>query len=108
VGAGEAVGGGGVDSASVDCHAMSPPTTPSPCLPCLSPSLSPPPSPSPPPRPCRSEQARQLVGEEWIQRHRKIVQQHQAMYQKLAWSKVRDSAAAPGHVPEAGLEQGER
>ncbi|CAI5459405.1 unnamed protein product, partial [Closterium sp. Yama58-4] len=46
----------------------------------------------------KSEQARQLVGEEWIQRHRKIVQQHQAMYQKLAWSKVLTVLSPVGEV----------
>ncbi|CAI5944295.1 unnamed protein product [Closterium sp. NIES-64] len=46
----------------------------------------------------KSEQARQLVGEEWIQRHRKIVQQHQAMYQKLAWSKVLTVLSPQGEV----------
>jgi hypothetical protein len=35
----------------------------------------------------RSE-AKDLLGDDWIQRHRRIVQQNANQYRRIAWSKV--------------------
>lgn len=37
---------------------------------------------------CRSE-AKDLLGDDWVQRHRRIVQQHANAYQRAAWGKVK-------------------
>lgn len=37
---------------------------------------------------CRSE-AKDLLGDDWVQRHRRIVQQHANQYKRVAWAKVR-------------------
>jgi hypothetical protein len=37
--------------------------------------------------PSRSE-AKDLLGDDWIQRHRRIVQQNANQYRRIAWSKV--------------------
>ena len=50
------------------------------------------------------EQARVLVGDEWLNRHKKIVQQHEAMYLRLAWSKVRANFLAADSECFAGGE----
>jgi len=55
----------------------------------------------------RSEHARKLVGDEWIHKHKKIVQQHQAMYQKLAWSKVVQTLGSAGRAHQQDSAQGE-
>lgn len=36
---------------------------------------------------CRSE-AKDLLGDDWVQRHRRIVQQHANQYKRVAWAKV--------------------
>lgn len=36
---------------------------------------------------CRSE-AKDLLGDDWVQRHRRIVQQHANQYKRIAWAKV--------------------
>lgn len=35
----------------------------------------------------RSE-AKDLLGDDWVQRHRRIVQQHANQYKRIAWAKV--------------------
>lgn len=36
----------------------------------------------------RKSEARNLLGEDWVQRHRRLVQQHASGYQRTSWSKV--------------------
>lgn len=36
---------------------------------------------------CRSE-AKDLLGDDWVQRHRRVVQQHANQYKRIAWAKV--------------------
>ena len=33
-------------------------------------------------------EAKDLLGDDWVQRHRKIVQQHANQYKRNAWAKV--------------------
>lgn len=35
----------------------------------------------------RSE-AKDLLGDDWVQRHRRVVQQHANQYKRIAWAKV--------------------
>ncbi|CAI7798455.1 unnamed protein product [Closterium sp. NIES-53] len=54
------------------------------------PSTPPPPSPLPPfsfPLPLRGE-LKEVVGKDWIDRQRRIVQQHAAAYQRTSWNKI--------------------
>jgi exocyst complex protein 7 len=38
----------------------------------------------------RSE-VKEMLGDDWLQRHRRIVQQHATSYQRIAWKKVGQS-----------------
>ena len=40
----------------------------------------------------RSE-AKDMLGDDWVQRHRRVVQQHATGYQRTAWNKVRTCGA---------------
>ena len=44
----------------------------------------------------RSEAAIRLLGKEWIDRHRRIMQQHASSYQRAAWAKVLGYLSAQG------------
>jgi exocyst complex protein 7 len=37
--------------------------------------------------PCRSE-AKDMLGDDWVQRQRRVVQQHATGYRRAAWTKV--------------------
>lgn len=40
-----------------------------------------------------------MLGDDWVQRHRRVVQQHATGYQRTAWNKVR---RGDGDVRDAG------
>ncbi|KAL5976493.1 hypothetical protein ACLOJK_020826 [Asimina triloba] len=50
-------------------------------------------------RSVRRSEAKDLLGDDWVQRHRRIVQQHANQYKRVAWGKLlmlsKSSAAAP-------------
>ncbi|XP_047052613.1 exocyst complex component EXO70A1-like [Lolium rigidum] len=44
----------------------------------------------------RRSEAKNILGEEWIQRHRRIVQQNANQYKRVAWSKVLQTLSVQG------------
>ncbi|KAH7441329.1 hypothetical protein KP509_03G034000 [Ceratopteris richardii] len=44
----------------------------------------------------RRSEAKDVLGEDWVQRHRRIVQQHAQNYKRVAWSKVLQSLSVQG------------
>lgn len=51
----------------------------------------------------RSE-ARELLGDDWVQRHRRTVQQHATAYQRSSWGKV--TTLLTGQGLQAGGQEG--
>jgi len=43
-------------------------------------------------RSVRRSEAKDILGDDWIQRHRRIVQQNANQYKRVAWAKVSGSA----------------
>jgi hypothetical protein len=41
---------------------------------------------------CLRSEAKDILGDDWIQRHRRIVQQNANQYKRVAWAKVSGSA----------------
>uniref|UniRef100_M1BJ62 Exocyst subunit Exo70 family protein n=1 Tax=Solanum tuberosum TaxID=4113 RepID=M1BJ62_SOLTU len=39
-------------------------------------------------RSVRRSEAKDLLGDDWVQRHRRVVQQHANQYKRIAWAKV--------------------
>ncbi|CAN8257246.1 unnamed protein product [Cochlearia groenlandica] len=50
----------------------------------------------------RRSEAKDLLGDDWVQRHRRIVQQHANLYKRVAWSKILQSASAQGLTSSGG------
>ncbi|GMH28707.1 hypothetical protein Nepgr_030550 [Nepenthes gracilis] len=46
-------------------------------------------------RSVRRSEAKDLLGDDWVQRHRRIVQQHANQYKRLSWSKVLQCLSVP-------------
>ncbi|KAI5073125.1 hypothetical protein GOP47_0011138 [Adiantum capillus-veneris] len=44
----------------------------------------------------RRSEAKDVLGEDWVQRHRRIVQQHAQNYKRVAWTKVLQSLSVQG------------
>lgn len=40
---------------------------------------------------CHRSEAKDILGDDWIQRHRRIVQQNANQYKRVAWAKVSGS-----------------
>uniref|UniRef100_A0A453DI34 Exocyst subunit Exo70 family protein n=3 Tax=Aegilops tauschii subsp. strangulata TaxID=200361 RepID=A0A453DI34_AEGTS len=49
-----------------------------------------------------SSEAKDLVGDDWIQRRRRTVQQHATQYKRVAWGKVLDCLSAQGLTSSVG------
>ncbi|KAJ8424612.1 hypothetical protein Cgig2_000535 [Carnegiea gigantea] len=59
-------------------------------------------------RSVRRSEAKDLLGDDWVQRHRRVVQQHANQYKRIAWSKilqflsVQPPGGSGGATPEGG------
>ncbi|XP_027363887.1 exocyst complex component EXO70A1-like isoform X1 [Abrus precatorius] len=53
-------------------------------------------------RSVRRSEAKDLLGDDWIQRHRKIVQQHANQYKRNAWAKILQSLSIQGLISSGG------
>ncbi|KAK7393126.1 hypothetical protein VNO78_21580 [Psophocarpus tetragonolobus] len=53
-------------------------------------------------RSVRRSEAKDLLGDDWIQRHRKIVQQHANQYKRNAWAKILQSLSIQGLISSTG------
>lgn len=40
---------------------------------------------------CGRSEVKEMLGDDWLQRHRRIVQQHATLYRRIAWNKVGQS-----------------
>ncbi|THG19671.1 hypothetical protein TEA_024684 [Camellia sinensis var. sinensis] len=47
-------------------------------------------------RSVRRSEAKDLLGDDWVQRHRRIVQQHANQYKRIAWAKILQCLSVPG------------
>ncbi|KAF3790575.1 Exocyst complex component [Nymphaea thermarum] len=47
-------------------------------------------------RSVRRSEAKDLLGDDWVQRHRKIVQQHANVYKRITWKKIIQSLSIQG------------
>ncbi|CAN8237386.1 unnamed protein product [Cochlearia groenlandica] len=59
-------------------------------------------------RSVRRSEAKDLLGDDWVQRHRRIVQQNANQYKRVAWTKILQSSSAQGLTTSGGgsLESG--
>ncbi|XP_065870668.1 exocyst complex component EXO70A1-like [Euphorbia lathyris] len=53
-------------------------------------------------RSVRRSEAKDLLGDDWVQRHRRIVQQHANQYKRNAWSKILQCLSAQGLTSSGG------
>ncbi|KAL2326623.1 hypothetical protein Fmac_025681 [Flemingia macrophylla] len=53
-------------------------------------------------RSVRRSEAKDLLGDDWIQRHRKVVQQHANQYKRNAWAKILQSLSIQGLISSGG------
>ncbi|KAJ4826835.1 hypothetical protein Tsubulata_023655 [Turnera subulata] len=53
-------------------------------------------------RSVRRSEAKDLLGDDWVQRHRRIVQQHANQYKRIAWSKILQCLSAQGLTSSGG------
>ncbi|KAK9283644.1 hypothetical protein L1049_011894 [Liquidambar formosana] len=53
-------------------------------------------------RSVRRSEAKDLLGDDWVQRHRRIVQQHANQYKRNAWSKILQCLSIPGLSSSGG------
>ncbi|AED90622.1 exocyst subunit exo70 family protein A1 [Arabidopsis thaliana] len=53
-------------------------------------------------RSVRRSEAKDLLGDDWVQRHRRIVQQHANQYKRVAWTKILQSSSAQGLTSSGG------
>ncbi|KAK4786310.1 hypothetical protein SAY86_002999 [Trapa natans] len=53
-------------------------------------------------RSVRGSEAKDLLGDDWVQRHRRIVQQHANQYRRIAWSKVLQCLSVQGLTSSGG------
>lgn len=52
-------------------------------------------------RSVRRSEAKDLLGDDWVQRHRRVVQQHANQYKRIAWAKILQSLSTQG-LPSSG------
>ncbi|XP_074312386.1 exocyst complex component EXO70A1-like [Silene latifolia] len=53
-------------------------------------------------RSVRRSEAKDLLGDDWVQRHRRVVQQHANQYKRIAWAKILQSLSAQGLTSSGG------
>ncbi|KAL6989206.1 hypothetical protein U1Q18_014959 [Sarracenia purpurea var. burkii] len=53
-------------------------------------------------RSVRRSEAKDLLGDDWVQRHRRIVQQHANQYKRLAWAKILQCLSIQGLTSSGG------
>ncbi|XP_047342097.1 exocyst complex component EXO70A1-like [Impatiens glandulifera] len=53
-------------------------------------------------RSVRKSEAKDLLGDDWIQRHRRIVQQHANQYKRIAWAKILQCLSVQGLTSSGG------
>lgn len=53
-------------------------------------------------RSVRRSEAKDLLGDDWVQRHRRIVQQHANQYKRIAWAKILQSLTIQGLSSSGG------
>lgn len=53
-------------------------------------------------RSVRRSEAKDLLGDDWVQRHRRIVQQHANQYKRIAWAKILQSLSTQGLTSSGG------
>ncbi|XP_071721812.1 exocyst complex component EXO70A1-like [Rutidosis leptorrhynchoides] len=53
-------------------------------------------------RSVRRSEAKDLLGDDWVQRHRRIVQQHANQYKRTAWQKILQSLTVQGLTSSGG------
>lgn len=53
-------------------------------------------------RSVRKSEAKDFLGDDWVQRHRRIVQQNAKQYQRSAWSKILQTLSAQGLTSSGG------
>ncbi|MCL7038032.1 hypothetical protein MKW94_027460 [Papaver nudicaule] len=53
-------------------------------------------------RSVRRSEAKDLLGDDWVQIHRRIVQQHANQYKRVAWGKILQSLSAQGMTSSGG------
>ncbi|KAK6929041.1 Exocyst complex subunit Exo70, C-terminal [Dillenia turbinata] len=53
-------------------------------------------------RSVRRSEAKDLLGDDWVQRHRRVVQQHANQYKRIAWAKTLQSLAVQGLTSSGG------
>ncbi|KAK4774363.1 hypothetical protein SAY86_009298 [Trapa natans] len=53
-------------------------------------------------RSVRRSEAKDLLGDDWVQRHRRIVQQHANQYKRMAWSKILQYLSVQGLTSSGG------
>ncbi|XP_027111283.1 exocyst complex component EXO70A1-like [Coffea eugenioides] len=53
-------------------------------------------------RSVRRSEAKDLLGDDWVQRHRRIVQQHANQYKRIAWAKILQCLSIQGLASSGG------
>ncbi|CAN6867152.1 unnamed protein product [Brassica oleracea] len=53
-------------------------------------------------RSVRRSEAKDLLGDDWVQRHRRVVQQHANLYKRTAWTKILQTSSAQGLTSSGG------
>ncbi|KAL3647320.1 hypothetical protein CASFOL_008288 [Castilleja foliolosa] len=53
-------------------------------------------------RSVRRSEAKDLLGDDWVQRHRRVVQQHANQYKRIAWSKILQCLSVQGLTSSGG------
>ncbi|XP_027104719.1 exocyst complex component EXO70A1-like isoform X2 [Coffea arabica] len=53
-------------------------------------------------RSVRRSEAKDLLGDDWVQRHRRIVQQHANQYKRIAWAKILQCLSIQGLTSSGG------
>ncbi|CAN4090192.1 unnamed protein product [Withania somnifera] len=53
-------------------------------------------------RSVRRSEAKDLLGDDWVQRHRRVVQQHANQYKRIAWTKILQSLSIQGLTSSGG------
>ncbi|XP_073118598.1 exocyst complex component EXO70A1-like [Henckelia pumila] len=53
-------------------------------------------------RSVRRSEAKDLLGDDWVQRHRRIVQQHANQYKRIAWAKILQCLSVQGLTSSGG------
>ncbi|CAN4106933.1 unnamed protein product [Withania somnifera] len=53
-------------------------------------------------RSVRRSEAKDLLGDDWVQRHRRVVQQHANQYKRIAWAKILQCLSVQGLTSSGG------